>query len=99
MSWHLFLITPAPGRLELGARKVVGLQTALSPGVVAFFAPQKTNTWYWGCGSSWATMARPMAMMMATMPSIRSVLLSLAGLRLPAGPWAEATLGPIRSIG
>jgi hypothetical protein len=24
-------------------------------------APQKTNIWYEGCGSSWATMARPMA--------------------------------------
>ena len=33
-----------------------------------------------GCGSSWATMARPIAMMAATMPSIRSVNLSLAGL-------------------
>jgi hypothetical protein len=31
------------------------------------------------CGSSWATMARPIAMMVATTPSMRSVLLSLAG--------------------
>jgi hypothetical protein len=44
------------------------------------------NMEYSGSGSSWATRARPMAMMVATMPSIRSVLLSLAGLRLPAGP-------------
>jgi hypothetical protein len=45
---------------------------------------------YSGWGSSWATMARPMAMMVATMPSMRSVDLSLAGLRLPAGSWATA---------
>jgi hypothetical protein len=37
-------------------------------------------------------MARPMAMMVATMPSMRSVLLSLAGLRLPAGFCATAWL-------
>ena len=39
---------------------------------------------YSGWGSSWATMARPMAIMVATMPSMRSVDLSLEGLRLPA---------------
>jgi transposase len=39
---------------------------------------------YSGCGSPWATMARPIAMIAATMPSMRSVLF-LAGLRLPAG--------------
>jgi hypothetical protein len=33
-----------------------------------------------------------MAMMVATMPSMRSVDLSFAGLRLPAGSWATATL-------
>ena len=33
-----------------------------------------------------------MAIMRATMPSMRSVDLSLAGLRLPAGCWATATL-------
>src|SRR5918996_6584271 len=37
-------------------------------------------------------MARPSAMIRATMPSMRSVDLSLAGLRLPAGSWATATL-------
>jgi hypothetical protein len=36
-------------------------------------------------------MPRPIAMM-ATMPSMRSVDLSFAGLRLPAGSWATATL-------
>jgi hypothetical protein len=40
--------------------------------------------WYEGWGSSWATMARPMAITIPTIPSMRSVLLSLAGLRLPA---------------
>jgi hypothetical protein len=47
----------------------------------------------WGCSS--AVMARPIAMMMATMPSMRSVLLSLAGFKLPAGatlPRANAGL-------
>ena len=53
---------------------------------------------YSGCGSSWATMARPMAMMVATMPSIRSVHLSLAGFRLPAGSWATATLAAIQRV-
>jgi hypothetical protein len=43
-----------------------------------------------GLGASWAIMARPMAMIVATMPSIGSVDLSLAGLRLPAGSWATA---------
>jgi hypothetical protein len=33
-------------------------------------------------------MARPMSMIRATMASMRSVLLSLAGVKLPAGPWA-----------
>jgi hypothetical protein len=37
---------------------------------------------YAGCGSSWATMARPIAMMVATMPSMRSVLLSCGRLLL-----------------
>ena len=40
------------------------------------------NSEYSGCGSSWATMARPMAMMVATMPSMRSVLLVLGGLEI-----------------
>jgi hypothetical protein len=34
-------------------------------------------------------MTRPMAMERTTIPSIRSVDLSLAGLRLPAGSWAS----------
>jgi hypothetical protein len=38
------------------------------------FAIQTKNMEYSGWGSSWVTMARPMAMMVATMPSIRSVL-------------------------
>ena len=38
-------------------------------------------------------MARPMAMMVATMPSMRSVLLSLAGLRLPAGSLGDGDVG------
>jgi hypothetical protein len=42
------------------------------------------NKEYSGWGSSWATRARPIAMIRATMPSMRSVLLSLAGLRMPA---------------
>jgi hypothetical protein len=33
-----------------------------------------------------------MAMIVATMPSMRSVFLSLAGFRLPAGSWATAPL-------
>jgi hypothetical protein len=41
-------------------------------------------------------MARPRAMMIATMPSMRSVDLSLAGLRLPAGSWATATFAAIQ---
>jgi hypothetical protein len=45
---------------------------------------QKTE--YSGWGSSCATMARPISVMAATMPSMRSVDLSLAGLTLPAGP-------------
>jgi hypothetical protein len=49
---------------------------------------------YSGWGSSWATMARPIAMMAATMPSIRSVLLSLAGLRLRAQPLARVLATP-----
>ena len=48
-----------------------------------------------GWGWSWATMARPMAMMAATMPSIRSVGLFLAGLRLPAGSWATGPYDPM----
>jgi hypothetical protein len=43
-------------------------------------------------------MARPIAMMAATMPSIRSVDLSLAGLRLPAGSWATATLAAVQRV-
>jgi hypothetical protein len=35
---------------------------------------QTKNMEYSGSGSSWATMARPIAMMRATMPSMRSVL-------------------------
>jgi Raf kinase inhibitor-like YbhB/YbcL family protein len=42
---------------------------------------------------------RGRAMMAATMPSIRSVDLCLAGLRLPAGSWATATLAAIRCSG
>jgi bifunctional non-homologous end joining protein LigD len=41
---------------------------------------------------SWTSMARPIAIKMARMPSMRSVDLSLAGLRFPAGSWATATL-------
>jgi hypothetical protein len=37
-------------------------------------------------GSSWATMARPMAMMVATMPSIRSAVCSWAGLLAATTP-------------
>jgi type I restriction enzyme R subunit len=37
-------------------------------------------------------------MISATMPSIRSVDLSLAGLRLPAGSWATATLAAIQRV-
>jgi len=43
-------------------------------------------------------MARPMAMMRAMMPSIRSVLLSFAGLRLPAGSCATVTLAAIQRV-
>ena len=43
-------------------------------------------------------MARPMAMIRATMPSMRSVDLSFAGLRLPAGSWATATLAAIQRV-
>jgi ABC transporter transmembrane region len=64
------------------------------PGVVASFDIQTKNSEYSGCGSSWATMARPIAMIVATMPSMRSVDLSLAGLRLPAGSRATATWRP-----
>ena len=39
-----------------------------------------------------------MAMIIATMPSMRSVDLSLAGLRLPAGSWATATLAAIQRV-
>ena len=42
---------------------------------------------------SWRSMARPMAIFEATMPSVRSVLLFLAGLRLPAGSWADRDVG------
>ena len=38
------------------------------------FVLQTKNREYSGWGSSWATMARPGAMIMATMPSMRSVL-------------------------
>jgi AcrR family transcriptional regulator len=61
-------------------------------------AAQKTNSWYSGWGSSWATRARPMAMISATIPSMRSVDLSLAGFRLPAGSWATATLAAIQRV-
>src|SRR4029453_12908293 len=37
-------------------------------------------------------------MMSATMPSMRSVDLSLAGFRLPAGSWATATLAAIQRV-
>jgi hypothetical protein len=57
----------------------------LASQVSSHLALHTKNMEYSGCGSSWVTMARPIAMMVATMPSIRSVLLSLAGLRLPAG--------------
>jgi hypothetical protein len=40
---------------------------------------------YSGSGSSWTSMARPMAMVIATMPSMRSVLLSLAGVSCQRG--------------
>ncbi|MGC1954288.1 MAG: hypothetical protein WA970_17275, partial [Gammaproteobacteria bacterium] len=48
---------------------------------------QTTNMEYSGCGWSCATSARPMAMMVGTMPSMRSVDLSLAdsGCRLDPG--------------
>jgi hypothetical protein len=63
------------------------------PGATATWShPGQTQIiWYMGCGSSGATMAQPMAMMAATMPSIPSADLSLAGLRLPAGSWATAS--------
>ena len=41
--------------------------------------------WYEGSGSSWTTMARPMAMMIATMPSMRSVRLVLGRLEVARG--------------
>jgi hypothetical protein len=42
------------------------------------------------CGSRWTTIARPMAMISATLPSMRSVLLRRsAGLPLRARPQAE----------
>jgi hypothetical protein len=40
---------------------------------------------YSSCGSSYATRTRAIAMMRATMPSIRSVLRSLAGLEIAGG--------------
>jgi hypothetical protein len=43
-------------------------------------------------------MGRPIAMIVATMPSMRSVLLSLAGLRLLAGSWATVTLAAIQRV-
>jgi hypothetical protein len=39
-----------------------------------------------------------MAMIVATIPSMRSVDLSLAGFRLPAGSWATATLAAIQRV-
>src|SRR5919106_5565683 len=36
--------------------------------------------------------------LVATMPSMRSVLLPLAGLRLPAGSWATATFEAIQRV-
>jgi hypothetical protein len=39
-----------------------------------------------------------MAMIRATVPSVRSVDLPLAGLRVPAGSWATATLASIQRI-
>ena len=56
--------------------------------------PRSSYTERGGC--SGGSMAQPMAMIRAAMPSMRSVDVSLAGLRLPAGSWATATLDAIQ---
>jgi hypothetical protein len=63
----------------------------LGDGNLAFSHPaaHKTNIWYEGCGSSWTTIAPPMAMMIATLPSMRSVLLRRSG-GLPLRPRLQA---------
>jgi hypothetical protein len=83
------LARAACATLRLSARETLGLQRPSYPGRRGTFAVQTRNMEYSGCGSSWATMARPMAMVRATMPSMRSVDLSLGGLRLPAGPLGD----------
>jgi hypothetical protein len=47
---------------------------------------------------SWGSMAPPMAMIRATMPSMCSVDLSLAGSRLPAGSWVTATFAAMSGL-
>jgi hypothetical protein len=79
------------GRVQIGSGFDCTCSVRGPPLVCASFALHTKNIEYSGGGSSWATMARPIAMISATMPSIRSLLLSLAGLRLPAGSWATAT--------
>ena len=56
-------------------------------------ARQTKNMEYSGWGSSWATMARPMAMMRATMPSMRSVRLVLGGLEVAGGVLGDGDVG------
>jgi hypothetical protein len=71
-AWHVIFATC--GACQKRTHIDVGLLPADGP------ARQKTSIWYWTCCSSWATRARPIAMMVATMPSMRSVDLSSADL-------------------
>jgi hypothetical protein len=67
------ILSAEPGRPQPPARSVVELQSGSRPVRRGIFAIQTKNMEYAGCGSSWTTMARPMAMTAATMPSMRSV--------------------------
>jgi hypothetical protein len=53
--------------------------------------PHTKNMEYSGWGWSWATMARPVAMVAATMPSMRSVV--LGGLEVADGILGDGDVG------
>jgi hypothetical protein len=73
---HALLALPAQ-RCDLAHVRLSGYRGLRTRGSW-HLAIQTKKMEYSGCGSSRATMARPMAMIVATMPSMRSVLLSLA---------------------